>query len=49
VPDIITDYMTYYHDFQYFYYDGNNNSSNPLTLPITEHKTITAYYYSTYT
>ena len=47
----ITDYMTYNHEFQYFYYDGNYNESNPimlLMLPINEDKIITAYYYSIY-
>jgi len=48
VPDIISDYMTYYHDFQYFHYDGNYNYNNEMTLSITEDKTITAYYYSSY-
>ena len=48
VPDIISDYMTYYHDFQYYYYDGNYNYNNEMTLSITEDKTITAYHYSSY-
>jgi hypothetical protein len=38
----------YIHVFQYYYYNGIYNYSNPITLSITSDKTITAYYYSYY-
>jgi hypothetical protein len=36
----------YFHIFCWYYYDGIYNSSNPITLSITEDKTVTAYYYT---
>jgi hypothetical protein len=36
------------HTFDYYYYDGNYNYNNPMTLSITSDKTVTAYYYSYY-
>lgn len=44
----LTDGYTYYHVFQYYYYDGNYNYDNPMTLSVTADKTVTAYYYSYY-
>jgi len=37
-----------YHFFQHYYYDSTYNYDNPMTIPITQDKTVTAYYYSTY-
>jgi hypothetical protein len=34
------------HTFCWYYYDGVYNASNPITLSITDDKTVTAYYYS---
>jgi hypothetical protein len=48
VEDPITDGFTYYHVFQYYYYDGTYNYNNPMTLSVTSDKTVTAYYYSWY-
>jgi hypothetical protein len=48
VESPLTDGYTYYHEFQYYYYDGNYNYDNPMTLSVTEDKTVTAYYYSYY-
>jgi hypothetical protein len=36
------------HTFQYYYYDGIYNYSDPMTLSVTSDKTVTAYYYSYY-
>jgi hypothetical protein len=55
VPSYIDDY-TYgphfqypgwaYHVLSYYYYDGNYDYDNPISLSVTEDKTIDAYYYS---
>ncbi len=37
-----------YHFFQHYYYDSTYNYDNPMTIPINQDKTITAYYYSAY-
>jgi len=37
-----------YHFFQHYYYDSTYNYDNPMTIPINQDKTVTAYYYSTY-
>jgi hypothetical protein len=48
VASPLTDYYTYYHEFQYYYYDGTYNYNNPMTLSVTQTKQVTAYYYSYY-
>ena len=35
-----------YHVFYCYYYDGIYNYSNPMTLSVTEDKTVTACYYT---
>jgi hypothetical protein len=46
VPSFFDGYC--YHEFQYYYYDGNYNYNNPMTLSVTSDKTVTAYYYMYY-
>jgi hypothetical protein len=46
VESPLTDGYSYYHVFQYYYYDGNYNYDNPMSLSVTSDKTVTAYYYS---
>ena len=48
VASPITDWQTYYHVFNYYGYDSGYSYDNPLTLPVTEDETATAYYYSEY-
>ncbi len=39
-------YDGHYHVFYCYYYDGNYNYNNPMTLSVTKDKTITACYYT---
>jgi len=44
VESPLWDYPYYAHAFEYYTYDSTTNYSNPITLPITDDKTVTAHY-----
>lgn len=48
VPNMIHIYPIVIHMFSHYYYDGNYNYNNPITLSITSDKTVIVYYDSYY-
>ena len=48
VESPLTDWYSYYHEFQYYQYNGIFNYNNPMTLWTPTDKTIYAIYYSQY-